>query len=99
MSLNKTDNVPARGLQVFSSTLILAHTFVQIIYHYQSSFQTSALYYGNYISQERVRYAAGNTELLLGANELQVADNLRLTYSYWDAYANKVSTQIFSSDK
>jgi hypothetical protein len=42
------------------------------------------LYYGNYISEEQVRYAGGNREILIDVNLHRACDNLQLTYTRWD---------------
>jgi hypothetical protein len=50
----------------------------------ETAFQSSGAYFGNYISQERVRYAAGNEELLIGEHDERVAKTLKLTYEQFD---------------
>jgi hypothetical protein len=50
----------------------------------ECSFQSVALYYGNYVSQEEVRYADGNEELLVAVNDETAAKALRLDYEEWN---------------
>jgi hypothetical protein len=50
----------------------------------ETSFQSSLLFYGNYVSQERIRYADGNKELLIGVHDEKAAKNLLLTYEAFD---------------
>jgi len=50
----------------------------------ECSFQSVLLYYGNYVSQEEVRYADGNKELLVAVNDETAAKALRLDYEEWD---------------
>ncbi len=42
------------------------------------------LFYGNYFSQEQVRYAGGNKEVLIDVNLHNACDRLHLTYVRWD---------------
>lgn len=50
----------------------------------ETSFQSALLYYGNYVTQEKVRYADGNKELLIGVHDEKAAKNLLLTYEAFD---------------
>lgn len=50
----------------------------------ETSFQSSGIYYGNWWSQEQVRYADGNKELLIGVNDEKAAKNLHLSYTLWN---------------
>jgi len=52
----------------------------------ECSFQSAALYYGSYVSQELIREAATTPkgELLIGVNDVQAADKLKLTHAEWD---------------
>jgi hypothetical protein len=58
----------------------------------ETAFQSSLLYYGNYVSQELVRYAdnkactssqklTGECQLLVGVNDVTAATNLKLKYT------------------
>lgn len=49
----------------------------------ETSIQSAGLFFGNYISQEQVRYAGGNKEVLLDVNLHTAADNLGLAYDKW----------------
>lgn len=49
----------------------------------EASLQSAGLFYGNYISQEQVRYAGGNKELLIDVNLHKAADTLGFTYERW----------------
>jgi hypothetical protein len=46
--------------------------------------QSVGLYYGNYISEEQVRYAGGNREVLIDVNLHFACDKLKLSYVRWD---------------
>jgi hypothetical protein len=46
----------------------------------ETSFQQALLYFGNYVSQERIRYAADNNELLIGEHDEKAAINLHLLH-------------------
>ena len=48
-----------------------------------ASLQSAGLFYGNYFSQEQVRYAGGNKEILIDVNLHTAADALALTYEQW----------------
>lgn len=50
----------------------------------ECSFQSTALFWGNYFSQEECRYADGNSELLIAVNDETAAKALRLTYVSWN---------------
>ena len=52
----------------------------------EASLQSAALYYGNYISQERARLAGGaaDTQLLIGVNFETAASALALNIATWD---------------
>ncbi len=50
----------------------------------ETSFQSVGIYYGNWYSQERVRYADGNQELLIAVNDEKAAKNLALSYTVWN---------------
>jgi hypothetical protein len=50
----------------------------------ECSLQTALLFFGSYVSQERVRYAAGNHELLLGVHDRAAAKALHLKYAAFD---------------
>ena len=49
----------------------------------EASLQSAGLFFGNYISQEQVRYAGGNTEVLIDVNLHKAADTLGFTYDRW----------------
>ena len=62
----------------------------------EASFQSCGLFYGNYFSQERIRYAAGNKELLVGLHDEKVAKALKLKYQQFDESQKGVSeTETF----
>jgi len=50
----------------------------------EASFQIVGIYYGNYVSQEEVRYADGDEELLVAVNDEDAASTLKYVYSEWD---------------
>lgn len=50
----------------------------------ETSFQSTGIYYGNWWSQEQVRYADGNKELLIGVNDEKAAKSLLLQYTVWN---------------
>jgi hypothetical protein len=50
----------------------------------ECSFQMAGIYFGNYVSEEKVRYAAGNTELLIAVNDKKAAVALLYDYEEWD---------------
>jgi len=50
----------------------------------ETSIQSMGLYYGNYVSQELVRYADGNSELLVGINDAKALKALKYSYEEWD---------------
>jgi hypothetical protein len=50
----------------------------------ETSVQSMGLYYGNYVSQELVRYADGNSELLVGINDAKALKALKYSYKEWD---------------
>jgi hypothetical protein len=54
-----------------------------------TSIQTAGLYYGNYYSQEQVRYAAGNQEVLIDVNADAAASILQLTFEKWHVKSEK----------
>ena len=74
----------------------------------EASLQSAALYYGNYISQERARLAGGaaDTQLLIGVN-FETAQVFGLNIATWDynaaatpqsaAFLNWTRTQIAAS--
>lgn len=47
-------------------------------------FQDALLFFGNYVSQERVRYADGNKELLVGVQDRRAAKRLHLNFNAFD---------------
>jgi len=58
----------------------------------ETSIQSAGIFFGNYWSQERVRYADGNEELLIGVNDVKAAKALKLDYEAWD-YERKKTPQ------
>jgi hypothetical protein len=50
----------------------------------ETSFQSSLIYYGNYASQEQVRYADGNAELIISQNDQTAANKLWLVNEEWN---------------
>lgn len=42
------------------------------------------MFYGNWLTSERVRYAGGNSEILVGENAEGAAQALKLTISSWN---------------
>jgi hypothetical protein len=58
----------------------------------ETSIQSAGLFYGNWISSERVRYAGGNAEILVGSdsseqNAQRAATSLRFTINHWNSDA------------
>jgi hypothetical protein len=50
----------------------------------ETSIQNSGLFFGQYVSQERVRYAGGNEEILVDVNAHTAAEALQLSIDRWD---------------
>jgi len=48
------------------------------------SIQSAALYYGNWVTQNDVRMAVGNAEVLLGYNALEAVTRLRMRGTEWN---------------
>uniref|UniRef100_A0A7S1Q4P4 Peptidase C39-like domain-containing protein n=1 Tax=Neobodo designis TaxID=312471 RepID=A0A7S1Q4P4_NEODS len=53
----------------------------------ETCMQQALLRYGSYVSAERIRYAAGNNELLVGVHDKKAAKALRLAYDAFDTDA------------
>jgi len=51
----------------------------------EATIQSSGLFYGNWVSQERVRLAGGNAEVLVGLNAESAATSLRLVIERWNS--------------
>ena len=51
----------------------------------ETSIQSAGLFYGNWISSERVRYAGGNAEVLVDVNAHTAATALKFTIARWDS--------------
>ncbi len=47
------------------------------------SIQSAGIFFGNYFSQEQVRYADGDNELLIGVNDQTAATALSLVNQEW----------------
>ncbi|MFW6221818.1 MAG: T9SS type A sorting domain-containing protein [Fibrobacterota bacterium] len=52
--------------------------------------QMTALYYGNYVSQDKVRKCVGDNEILFGRNLEEALDSLRLTRITWENHSGAV---------
>ena len=63
----------------------------------ECSIQSVGLYYGNYISQELVRYSDGNEELLIGVNDEKAAKTLQYVYEEWDYNKKTPQDKSFKS--
>jgi hypothetical protein len=50
----------------------------------ETSIQSAGLFFGNWLSEEQVRYAAGNAEVLIDVNAHTAAANLAFTFNRWD---------------
>jgi len=55
----------------------------------ETTIQMAGLYYGNYFSQEQVRYAAGNAEVIIDVNAHEAIQNLFMTFERWDINKQK----------
>lgn len=49
-----------------------------------TSFQTNGIYWGEWLSSEKVRDAAGEAELLIAVNDVKAAKALKFEYEEWD---------------
>jgi hypothetical protein len=55
----------------------------------ETTIQMAGLYYGNWFSQEQVRYAAGNAEVIIDVNAHTAIGNLFMTFQRWDINKQK----------
>jgi len=63
----------------------------------ETSFQSTLLLHGAWVSSELVRYAAGNKELLIGVNDAKAAKALKMDYTQVVKY-NKFDGDAFLMD-
>jgi hypothetical protein len=61
----------------------------------ETSIQSAGLYFGNWISSERVRYAGGNAEVLVNVNAHTAATALKFTIARWNSGAKKPQNAAF----
>lgn len=50
----------------------------------ETSFQTAGIYFGQWLSSEKVKKADGGSELLLGVNDKKAAKSLKFNYDAWN---------------
>jgi hypothetical protein len=61
----------------------------------ETSIQSAGLFFGNWISSERVRYAGGNAEVLVDVNAHTAATALKFTIARWNSGAKKPQNAAF----